>query len=573
MHMRRIFVISDLHLGGRPDDCDDQGRITRPGYQICHTHAELVAFVRWVATQGQGISPPDLELVINGDLIDYLADDDLDDPSLRAQIWTAEEALAIRKLDRVVTRARVGKQGGVFESLRDFLAAGHRLTLLLGNHDVELALPAVRRHLVDLLGGEGVRLQFVYDGEAYTVGPVLIEHGNRYDHWNMINHSTLRQERSMRSRRLPVREDHRKERYFVVPAGTYLVIHFMNRIKARYRFIDLLKPETSTVVPLLLALEPRFRPHLADVIRAGPVALRPIKQAIRPALKEATVPRDGGNMADRGPGGAPHGGGTTLFDTGTAAGAAEAAAPADEVDLREHFVPDPNVSLDAVLAQELGPDVELFPAPAGGAGENMGLREKLRGGVDWLTGLLDGLAETVESASRYFRLATSHGDKQRLRQLHAALRCLNRDDRSFDLGTELPEYLDAAKETAELGNFAVVTYGHTHLPKKVPLGPGGKGPPWYFNTGTWCDVMRLPGEIAWDDPVGWGELLSFHKAIGANDFKRYIRRYLTFLEIEVEPAEGIEGVRKAELYSFGGDGHERLEPLTSVLDLPKGGGS
>jgi len=44
---------------------------------------------------------------------------------------------------------------------------------LIGNHDVELSLPAVRRHLYSLLGDETGTLKFIYDGEAYTVGKVL----------------------------------------------------------------------------------------------------------------------------------------------------------------------------------------------------------------------------------------------------------------------------------------------------------------------------------------------------------------------------------------------------------------
>src|SRR4051794_37756924 len=116
--MRRILIISDLHLGGRPDEVDAPGKITLPGFQICHAHGELVGFVRWVMTQGQGMPPEDLELVINGDLVDYLADDDLDGASLRAQVWTADEEQAIRKLDRIVKRTRVDGGDGVFQALK-----------------------------------------------------------------------------------------------------------------------------------------------------------------------------------------------------------------------------------------------------------------------------------------------------------------------------------------------------------------------------------------------------------------------------------------------------------------------
>ena len=126
-----------------------------------------------------GSETEEIELVINGDIVDYLADDDFPEPTIGAQIWTIDDAHAVTKLERIAERTRGAAQRGLFEALKDFLGAGHRLTLILGNHDVELSLPAVRRRLLALLGGERARLRFVYDGEAYTVGRVLIEHGNR----------------------------------------------------------------------------------------------------------------------------------------------------------------------------------------------------------------------------------------------------------------------------------------------------------------------------------------------------------------------------------------------------------
>jgi hypothetical protein len=39
---RRVFVISDLHLGGRPRSAES------PGFQICNAYEELVDFVDWI---------------------------------------------------------------------------------------------------------------------------------------------------------------------------------------------------------------------------------------------------------------------------------------------------------------------------------------------------------------------------------------------------------------------------------------------------------------------------------------------------------------------------------------------
>src|SRR5262249_50206933 len=140
------------------------------------------------------------------------------------------EATAV--LRRIIDRDRL-----FFSALRDLLTAGHRLTIVLGNHDVELSFPALRRILMEELGADGKRFSFIYDGEAYQVGKVLIEHGNRYDEWNVVTHDALRRLRSVQSRMEPALK---ADRGFEAPAGSFLVAGVMNEIKNRYPFVDLL---------------------------------------------------------------------------------------------------------------------------------------------------------------------------------------------------------------------------------------------------------------------------------------------------------------------------------------------
>src|SRR5262249_37777826 len=144
----------------------------------------------------------------------------------------------------------------LFDALRTFTGRRGRLTLLLGNHDVELSFPQVRRRLFQYLDAEALtRITFIYDGEAYAVGDALIEHGNRYDGFNVIDHDRLRRVRSLQSRRQAIPPEYA----FAPPPGSRLVASIMNPIKQMYPFVDLLKPETEAVVPMLLALEPEFR--------------------------------------------------------------------------------------------------------------------------------------------------------------------------------------------------------------------------------------------------------------------------------------------------------------------------
>ncbi|HEX8136244.1 MAG TPA: metallophosphoesterase [Pyrinomonadaceae bacterium] len=531
--MLRLFVISDLHLGGRPDELHE-GRMTRPGFQICNAYDQLRQFIDWLRVLGKESPEEQFELVINGDIVDFLAEDDFDDKAVETQIWTLDDTHAVKKFNKIVERTRDLSGRSVFDALRDFIAAGHRLTLLLGNHDVELSLPAVRQRLGEILAGGAGRLHVVYDGEAYRVGRVLIEHGNRYDRWNMIDHSALRQERSVRSRGLPISDDDRlARRYFVPPAGTHLVIQFMNGIKGRYRFVDLLKPETGAVIPLLAAMEPERGSKVDDILAAIPLVRKAVplaKEFKLHQLRDATTPLHAGDLRF------------------------------DQIEER--------LTLRQILEEELGETAALFfknEAPAltdvygdTGAGD-LGLRDAGKKVINWFRARYQQLSELKSSASRLARIRYGAEVEDRYRQLHAGLKHLCGTDRSFDPLHEIATYLDAARGTIAGGDFDVVIYGHTHMPKRIELSAGS----WYLNTGTWADVMRLPDAMAEDYEQALPELLNFIEALRQNDFSRYIKRYLSFVELVIDLEEGGR-VEETHLWSFAGPGHERSAPLTNV---------
>src|SRR5262249_45469052 len=143
-----------------------------PGVPMCSPAAQkrLAEFIRWVSRQqGQDL---DVHLVVNGDIIDFLAEEPF-------EAFTTDEDAASAKFARILGRTEV-----VWHSLRDLVRNGAALTLLLGNHDLELSLPGPRRVLSEQLGPG--RVEFLYDNQALALGPVLIEHGNRYDAWNLI---------------------------------------------------------------------------------------------------------------------------------------------------------------------------------------------------------------------------------------------------------------------------------------------------------------------------------------------------------------------------------------------------
>ena len=159
---RSVYVISDLHLGGTYGKTP-QGR----GFRI-NTHVDvLTQFVE--SLTAKPADEPKIELVINGNLVDFLAERETAPPDWIP--FTADPESACAKLQAIVDR-----DPRFFTALGAFLEKGHRLTILLGNHDIELAMPPVRQKFKEVIGVKSYHdYEFIFSGEAYQVGEALIE--------------------------------------------------------------------------------------------------------------------------------------------------------------------------------------------------------------------------------------------------------------------------------------------------------------------------------------------------------------------------------------------------------------
>lgn len=225
------IIISDLHVG-QGDDFDIFSR-PRSGKQ------EMFAdFLKYARERSDPV-----ELVINGDFIDFL----------QLRPWKdLSRATALKKITNIVD-----KSAPVFDGLGAFLAdERHRLKILPGNHDVELAYPEVGKVLRDAIlksaQGAGDRLELFGppDQTRTTYRPTIngvlvqIEHGNEGDPWNSLNYQQL------------FNDAETKTNEFSYPPGTNFVYDIMNDFKEEFRFVDLLKPEMPSVLLILLALKP-----------------------------------------------------------------------------------------------------------------------------------------------------------------------------------------------------------------------------------------------------------------------------------------------------------------------------
>ena len=227
-----LYVISDLHLGGKT------------GFQIFNQGASLAAFIEGLTGKPQDRR---VGLVLNGDTVDFLAE---------ASTGYLDPQGAAQKLQRTLTEDP--SFSGVFAALQGFVATPNRqLVIVLGNHDVELALPEVKEWLLESISNKRQdargSVTMCYDGAGFAcdVGGkrVFCIHGNDVDVWNYVDQKQLREVTlSLNCGQTPSEWD--------ANAGTRMVIDVMNSIKRQYPIVDLLKPEVEAVVPILLCLKP-----------------------------------------------------------------------------------------------------------------------------------------------------------------------------------------------------------------------------------------------------------------------------------------------------------------------------
>ncbi|MGD8670207.1 MAG: metallophosphoesterase, partial [Desulfobacterales bacterium] len=231
-----LHVVSDLHFGGRP------------GFQIFRQGDTLANFIKNMAAQP---SDRKIGVVFNGDIVDFLAEEP-------ASYLDPQGAIA--KLERIFYEDPAFT--GVWSALQEYVAQPNRqLILILGNHDVELALPHVTEWILENLseGDAAARgsITTCFDGAGFScmVGnkSVFTIHGNDVDIWNMVDHKQLLDlSLAININELPPDWDPN--------AGTRMVIDVMNTVKRKYPIVDLLKPEAEAVVPILLTMDPgQFR--------------------------------------------------------------------------------------------------------------------------------------------------------------------------------------------------------------------------------------------------------------------------------------------------------------------------
>lgn len=220
----KTLIISDLHLGnGGP-------------YDVFEGREELPALL-------DQLSAEPLRVVVNGDGVDFLMNDDP---------LELDEQLAVAQAQAITMNPTTAT---VFQAFGRVLARGGEVTIRLGNHDIELAFTAVQKVFREALGQPesiSTRLTFVLGDvpEVMSIGGarILVTHGEQEDRWNKVDYEKLR---------------NGNKRYRYAP-GSVLVKKILNpgTKQQGMRFLSLLKPDFQGAALSALAVDPSVAKQL-----------------------------------------------------------------------------------------------------------------------------------------------------------------------------------------------------------------------------------------------------------------------------------------------------------------------
>jgi UDP-2,3-diacylglucosamine pyrophosphatase LpxH len=221
--MCTVVVISDLHIASGPlDDCDAE------------LQGHFVSFLNDLGRRDAAI-----ELVLNGDFLDFVQAEPWSGSDLESfgdnevpLCFTQEQSIA--KLESIHAA-----HGPVFKALTEFVNghAGHRATILPGNHDADFYFEGVRERFVEFVGPVRFVLDPVYRPASYPT--LWIEHGHQSD---PVNRFVWRKKEYWSAASPPIFEDHSGVPRLFECIGTRFLIQFMNRLDRDYPFVDNVKP-------------------------------------------------------------------------------------------------------------------------------------------------------------------------------------------------------------------------------------------------------------------------------------------------------------------------------------------
>jgi UDP-2,3-diacylglucosamine pyrophosphatase LpxH len=220
-----VVIVSDLHMS---DGCKRDDFISAGG--------QFPALLKRLRSTPEGESGA-IELFINGDFLDFVqAAPDV--YKLNSSKYWCSEVESLRKLETILAA-----HDDVFEALRLFAVGGNAVTLVPGNHDIDVCWPQVQTRLRQAAGA--IDIEDPKTWYRRFDGKLCIGHGNHIDPANTLDPweqpLILGEYGVMRMKMCP---------------GTLFVVKFVSWLEKSYPFANNLHPETKLAG--LLAKSDRF---------------------------------------------------------------------------------------------------------------------------------------------------------------------------------------------------------------------------------------------------------------------------------------------------------------------------
>ncbi len=211
-----VLVISDLHLSA--------GKMIKGKRNLLedfHYDNELVDFLNYYSSGDY--FEVEVELVINGDFLDFLAVpyvEFYDD-----EFWS--EAAALAKL-RLIMKAHQG----VLDALKGFLSRPQKkIVYIIGNHDAEFVFDSLKEEFLAYFGEQAHKMILSNSISTHVPTPgVCIQHGHQYERAHHFDQENA------------VIETLNGEKYFIPPWGSYYVTNVINKYKQERSFINAVRP-------------------------------------------------------------------------------------------------------------------------------------------------------------------------------------------------------------------------------------------------------------------------------------------------------------------------------------------
>ena len=220
---KTIIIISDLHLGaghfynGKRNVLED-----------FYHDEELIDFLTYYST-GEYSSKP-VELVINGDFLDFLAVPFV--PFFDDEFWSEEASY--EKLERILEA-----HPEVMKALISFVEKKNKkIIYIIGNHDAEMILPKVMERFTEVFPVDlRNKVRIMNSNDSHNPHPkITIRHGHQYEFAHQFD-----LEKSMIT-------SVKGRRYFLPPWGSYFVTRVINKFKEERSYINEVKPIKNFII-------------------------------------------------------------------------------------------------------------------------------------------------------------------------------------------------------------------------------------------------------------------------------------------------------------------------------------